>query len=199
MTMALSNPARASRLAIVCVSLLAALPAPRAQTHLSMFGKTSVDKPEAGTAGDWPGTWYYASRIRRMAVWVRDEGGEPRIMMQIQGSGHPSEALLTGWDGSAAYDVGGIPGTFQLTIDRSDATTIEGTWFWEWGTPLDGKRETAEFTIYRFGDGRQLVWLLKNFHEQHWGDAEYEIKQPEMVWVFRKASRREALWGELPF
>ena len=197
--MFLRQSARPLRLATVCLACAAALPdgAPRAQTQ-TMFGTVTVDKPPATTDGDWKGTWYYVSRMRRMALWLREDNGVPQLMLQIQGKG-TGEALLTGWDGSVAYDLGGVPGAFRLTFTRRDADAIEGTWSWEWGNSVDGWRETADFSAYRSGDGRQLVWVMKNLEEQHWGTSEYALTQPEVAWIFQKASRREALWGELPF
>ncbi len=42
-----------------------------------MYGKTGVAAPEPTDAGDWNGTWFYVSRLHKMAVWMRDNNGTP--------------------------------------------------------------------------------------------------------------------------
>jgi len=175
-------------------------PAQERNTRQSLlFGRTAVEAPERSDAGEWPGTWYYVSRDRKMALWIRDRNGTPEVKLRMRGKMSEAENFSTDWNGKAEYESTGNVAKFELQFDERDADTMTGRWIWEVTRGDDGRRETAQFTVYRAGWGRQMVWVLENLRTESWGRREGVIEQPLMVWTFQKASRREALWEELPF
>jgi hypothetical protein len=169
----------------------------QAQSHL--LDRHTVQAPERTDAGDWVGTWYYVSRIRKMVLWVRENNGEIKIKVRIAGSAGKSESVTTDWDSQGEYVQSGKPGSFRLEFDQRDADTITGRWIWDYGSPEVGKSERAEFTMYRGGHGRQLVWKFKDFEHKNWGGERNSQRLDDVVWTLQKVSRREALWGEMPF
>ncbi len=167
-----------------------------------MYGRTEVALPERSDAGNWQGTWYYSSRVQRMAMWMQDwEEGKPRLMLRMHAAqGIEGESFTTDWNGVAEYDYRGGHGSFRLEFEQADANTIAGRWVWETGRPSGGSRETAQFTIYRTGIGRDLVWHVRDLKSEAWGNGRPRpAAGAEMVWSFRKASRRHAMWSELAF
>ena len=87
-------------------------------------------------------------------------------------------------------------------MDQRDENTISGSWTWKFGNPDIGWNETADFTMYRTGHGRQLVMRIEKWHREHWGstgNSPDDMNVKFQVWTLQKASRRQALWGELPF
>ena len=194
-------PSLRSRTFPLALATLLALTLPSSpdQAQSPLIGKHSVRSAERTDAGDWEGTWYYVSRVRRMALWIREDDGELKIKVRIAGSAGKSENVTTGWDSRGEYVHGGKPGTFRLEFDHADADTITGRWLWDYGSPEAGKSERAEFTMFRGGYGRQLVWEFKNFEHKYWGGPRPSVRVDDVVWTLRKVSRREALWDELPF
>ena len=83
-----------------------------------------------------------------------------------------------------------------MTVDQRDDATISGSWLWTVGKQDVGWKETADFTMYRTGHGRQLVMRIENWQTENPGGVRRLDLQ---LWTFQKASRRQALWGELPF
>lgn len=193
---------RKAGIALVCSILLGGLAAtglPADQAGPDRFGRSTLSAPDRTDEGDWFGTWFYASRVRKMALWIRDDDGKTRVRLRLQGQKGDPESFITDWDGQAEYDVAGRHGRFSMSIDSVDANTISGSWIWDVQTRSAGRTETADFTMYRAGWGRQLVVKIENIQHEYRGDAASAPGADELVWLFRKASRREALWGELPF
>ena len=160
---------------------------------MTPFGRSTVRAPERTDAGDWAGTWYYVNKRRKMAFWMRIEDGTPKFKFRLQEQG---KNLLTDWDGQASYMVGGDPAEYSMILDQQDDKTISGRWVWTVGNEDRGWKETAEFTMYRTGHGRQLVMRILDWRRERSNQTEHVKYQ---VWSFRKASRGQALWGELPF
>jgi hypothetical protein len=169
------------------------------QASPGRFGRTKVSVPERTDQGDWYGTWFYVSRVRKMALWIRDDGGRIRVKLRLQGQKGDPESFITDWDGQAEYDIVGRHGRFSISFEEVDANTITGSWIWDVETKNAGRTETADFTLYRSAWGRQLVFKLENIQREYRGNTEPAPGAEELVWLFRKASRRQALWGELPF
>lgn len=193
---------RRRNVAILCSILIAGLAVPvsvTAQSRSQFVGRTAVTAPERTDAGEWDGTWYYVTRARKMALWIRTEDGTPRMKMRLQGQSGGLESFTTDWDSQAEYHAAGRAGSFSLEFDQRDENTMTGSWTWNVDAKNASRDETADFTIYRAGWGRQLIWKIENFRQEFSGDAEPRGDVEEMVWLFRKASRREALWSELPF
>lgn len=172
---------------------------PREKRESLVFGRVTVQAPERTDAGEWTGTWYYASRDRKVALWVRQRDGVPEIKLRMRGKPSEAENFATDWDGRAQYESVGNVATFELELDERDADTMTGRWSWEVERGKNGRRESADVTIYRAGYGRQMVWVLENVHKESWGRRESVSKQPRIVWLFQKASRGMAMWEELPF
>jgi hypothetical protein len=156
-----------------------------------------VPEAERTEAGQWEGTWYYVSRIFRMAIWMRSEAGRPQLRIRYFSMG-TTESFATDWDGHATYEHRGLPGEFTLQIDEADRNSIRGSWRWTLGSADSGRIETTRFTMFRAGDGRQFVLKLEDYKRVYRGAQERSI-EVDQIWAFRKASRREALWAELPF
>jgi hypothetical protein len=195
---------RAARFrALVCATVIVGFAAGLvpAQIESPQYGRSKLPTPERTDAGDWDGTWFYVSRTRKMALWIRSEGGKPRIKLRLEDRAAPAEGFTTDWDSQADYRTGGLHGTFSIEFDERDANTISGTWTWEVDSRKAHTRETADFTLYRLGWGRQLAWQFTDLEREFLGGSRANAKQtlPRLIWTFRKASRREALWGELPF
>ena len=187
-------------MALVAAALLAtALPSSPSRAQSPLIGKHTVESPDRTDAGDWEGTWYYVSRIRKMALWIRENDGEIKIKVRIEGAAGKSESVTTDWDSKGEFVQTGKPGSFRLEFDHTDADTISGRWIWDYGSPELGKSERAEFTMFRAGYGRQLVWQFKDFEHKNWGGERVSQRVDDVVWTLQKVSRREALWGELPF
>jgi len=164
-----------------------------------MYGRTEVSAPERTDAGEWTGTWYYASRIRKMALWIREERGEVQIRLRLLGQAGSRESFVTDWNGRSEYVYAAKPASFALEIDESDENTVTGRWVWDLGTEELGRSETANVTIYRAGHGRQMVWAFKNFRHDYRGSDAQATELENVIWTFHKASRHQALWEELPF
>jgi hypothetical protein len=193
---------RLRNFAIPCSILIAGLAVPvsvTAQSRSQLVGRTAVPAPERTDAGDWDGTWYYVTRSRKMALWIRTEDGTPRLKLRLLGQSGGLESFTTDWDGQAEYTTAGRRGAFSLTFDQRDANTIKGSWRWNVDAEDASRNETADFTIYRSGWGRQLIWNISNLKQEFSGEAKPRGDVEQLVWLFRKASRREALWSELPF
>ena len=185
---------------LVCALVLAAVATPGllpAQTESPFYGRTQLTRPERTDAGDWYGTWYYISRSRKMALWIRTKDGQPEVKLRLQERASSRLSFTTDWDTRADYNHSGVQGQFSLDIENRDENTITGKWIWDSRTSAGGSGEAAEFTIYRSGYGRQLVMHLQNV--EHKQVSRTVQRLPELVWTFKKASRRTALWGELPF
>jgi hypothetical protein len=193
---------RRRNVAIVCSILIAGLAAPGyapAQSRSQFIGRTAVTAPERTDAGEWDGTWFYVTRARKMAVWIRTEDGKPRMKLRLLGQSGGLESFTTDWDGQVEYQSAGRQGAFSVTFDQRDENTITGSWAWSVKAKDASRDETADFTIYRAGWGRQMIWKIENLQHEYTGDIKPRGDVQEMVWLFRKASRREALWSELPF
>ncbi len=160
---------------------------------MSLYGRSTVKASDRSDAGDWAGTWFYVSKRRKMALWMRIEEGIPKFKLRVNDKGNN---LTTDWDGQASYEARGKRGEFSMTVDQRDDRTISGSWVWTLGKPDHGWKTTADFTMYRTGHGRQLVMRVENWHREHAGRAQHLALQ---IWTFHKASRRQAVWGELPF
>lgn len=176
---------------------LAALPC-LAQTHGSPGGRIEIAVPEATQAGDWDGTWFYKSAQMKMVLWMRTQKGKTELKLRYESGQRPLD-FETDWKGDATYYTAERPGSFQIHLTRSDPNRMEGTWFWE--TPLGTavKIEKGTFTIFRTYDGRFLAFKFNDYelNSVHQGKP-YTSSMPP-VWTFQKASRRQALWDELPF
>jgi hypothetical protein len=193
---------RLARRALVAslTALLFAIPGNvSAQSESMFFGKMAVTFPEPTEVGNWEGTWYYASRDQRMAMWMRDNDGQPTFILRVMGRAGSLESFTTNDEGRGEYDHVGKHGEFAYTLDRRDANTLSGRWTWVVQDEGGGTKENADFTIYRSGDGRQLVWKVQNMVREAWGNKHAPTGSNELVWTFMKASRRQVLWGELPF
>ena len=194
----MSRVLRAGRLhvALLSVVVLLVLSVPSGAQdpeHMTTYGRSKVRAPERTDAGDWAGTWFYINKRRKMALWMRVEEGTPKLKLRVQERG---KNMSTDWDGQSSYDVGSEPGEYSMTIDQRDDKTISGNWVWSVGNPGEGWKETADFSIYRTGRGRQMVMRIENWERDVAGNLRSLKLQ---IWTFQKASRREALWGELPF
>ncbi len=161
--------------------------------YMTLFGRSKVKAPPRTDAGDWAGTWFYVNKRRKMALWMRIKQGTPELKLRVQEKG---SNVSTDWHGQASYQAQGKSGEFSMTVDQRDDTTISGNWVWTLGDQDKGWKETADFEMYRTGHGRQLVMRVENWQRETAG----VLRQLDLqLWTFQKASRRQALWGELPF
>jgi hypothetical protein len=193
---------RRRNVAVLGSVLIAGLSAPGyapAQSRSQYVGRTAVTAPDRTDAGEWDGTWFYVTRARKMALWIRTEDGKPRMKLRLLGQSGGLESFTTDWDSQAEYQAADRRGAFTLKFDQRDENTITGSWTWNVQTKDAARDETADFTIYRAGWGRQLIWKIENLRQEFSGNATARGDAQHVVWLFRKASRREALWSELPF
>jgi hypothetical protein len=190
-------------LALACAALAA--PGPRGDGGATVelpvkdpLGRAAVIVPERSDAGDWDGTWVFVTRDARYALWLRTEEGKVRTRLRFQSVSTP-EAFETGWDGNATYTLAGYPVTFALGLDAADAKTLAGRWAWDAEFPDSARKETGTFEAFRSGDGRSLVLRFKSFERTVRRRDDVRTYRTLPVWTFRKVSKREVLWDEIPF
>jgi hypothetical protein len=146
--------------------------------------------------GSFHGTWTYVNRDGRTVLWIDTSGKTLRVKMQYQGTSKP-EGFVTDWDGNATYIFAGEPGTFELRTTEANENRIRGTWFWDVQFESVGRSERGTFTLYRVGDGRQLVLDFSEYEKVlRKGDKVSRYEGPAS-WTFKKVSRRIALWDEV--
>jgi hypothetical protein len=152
--------------------------------------------PPRTDAGVWDGTWVYVSRDSRLALWLRTTAGKPELRLQYQSLAQ-AEAFETDWNGVATYYLAGQPASFQIEITRRDANTIEGKWNWDLDFEDSGRYEDGAFTLYRAGDGRQLVLRFDKLERRIRRNADVTRYTIKTAWTFTKASKRLVLWDEV--
>lgn len=160
-------------------------------------GRPGFDLPGRTDAGEWAGTWYYVNRDSQIALWLRDTKKGPELRIRYMNTGR-AEGFQTDWNGQAEYHHHGKIGNFHLDITQRDAKTIKGKWTWTLGLNDKARSETARVTMYRAGDGRALVMNFDDLERFLSGNAAAHMTYSQ-VWTFRKVSRNERRWEELPF
>ena len=102
---------------LIAAGLLLAGPVALAQGR--DFGRTTIRVPDATTEGDWPGTWVFENRLRKIAMWIRegDDGLRIRIKQLMMTN---AETFDTEWDGEASYNFPNVEGDmgFGTTLHR---------------------------------------------------------------------------------
>jgi hypothetical protein len=147
-------------------------------------------------AGVWDGTWFYSSRDARIMVWMRTQDGKPELKLQYQ-SLASAESFETDWTGKASYYLAGEPASFDCHLTEGDANTIRGTWDWRVEFDDSGRSEVGTFTIYRAGDGRQLLMRFDTLERKVRRRDEIQKHSLATAWTFMKASKRIVLWDEV--
>jgi hypothetical protein len=153
-------------------------------------GRTVTDK------GNWHGTWTYVSREGKMALWLDTSGDRIRAKVQYQGTSRP-EGFISDWDGDATYIFAGEPGTFDISITEAHQNRIDGTWFWDVQFKSVGRSERGTFSLYRVGDGRQMLMDFSEYERVLRKGENVSRYDGAMAWNFRKVSKRIALWDEV--
>lgn len=191
----------AASVALVCATPPQETPIPTPREKLdTVFGRSKILLPEPTDAGEWNGTWYYRNRDARFALWFRTAAdGSPEMKLQYLGLMLSPEGFVTDWKTRATYNVKDRVATFALDVRERGANRIEGTWDWKLALFDSGRFETAEITIYRAGDGRQLVMFFHNFNKTIKRGSAISSIDTDQAWTFRKASKRLVLFDELPF
>jgi hypothetical protein len=164
------------------------------------FGKSRVQVPQATDDGSWGGTWFYASRDFRVALWLRpgENGPLPDYRFQLRRAG-TEEHFATDWKGQATYDLSGSPGKFSMTLVDGDADELSGSWDWTVDFIDSARGEHSPIRVFRIGDGRNLAIHFEDFRIELTRGGETQVIDTEQIWTFRKASRRMLGWDELPF
>lgn len=159
---------------------------------------TSVRGPERTDAGTFDGTWYYVNRDGRMALWMRTHEGRPELKIRYQ-SAQGLETFETDWTTQTSYELTGNPARFSVDLVRADEDVVEGHWFWEVRVGSVARVEEGDFSMYRAGDGRQLVMNFSSFVKRLSNSSRSKGYDGPLVWHFNKASKRLVRWEELPF
>ena len=170
---------------------------PSAEEQFTDWGRVTHTVPLASNEGAWDGTWFYVSRDRRMALWIKTENGVPQVKLHYQSLGS-TEGFETDWDGNASYEVNTLKGTFSLGLKKREATLNEGHWDWQLAAGKGNRIEIGDFRMYRTGDGRYLALKFDDLRRHVRGSLEREYGGPVSL-TFIKVSKRLALWDELPF
>jgi hypothetical protein len=165
----------------------------------SIFGRVDVTTPDPTEKGDWVGTWYFVSRDRKMALWIQGPEENPKVKFAFESTTGIPESFTTDWEGLAVYSSTGLPGKFALSLAERDRNHIAGSWDWWLGDENRGRHQTADFNLYRTTDGRTLVMLVTDSTIRRFTTRVESTTLDKQVWTFRKATRREARWAELPF
>ena len=146
--------------------------------------------------GSFHGTWTYVHRDGRTAMWIDTSGDKTRIKVQYQGISIP-EGFVSDWDGNATYIFAGEPGTFEMKVTEASDNRIHGTWFWDVQFETVGRSERGVFTLYRVGDGRQLVVDFSEFQKVLRKGDKVSRYDGAPAWGFKKVSKRIVLWDEV--
>src|SRR5262245_59412641 len=163
------------------------------------MGHSVVVVPQRTDAGRWDGTCVYANRDARYALWLRTTvEGRPEARLRYESTSSP-EKFETGWDGKAAYALSGQPVTFAMLFERADADTLAGTWNWDAEFGRSARKETGTFEAFGAGDGRALVLRFRSYEKVVRKRDNVRKTEALPIWTFRKVSKRQALWDELPF
>ena len=194
------------RFPIVCcfaIAVLCALPASGQETRDGewfdpTFGRSKLSIPEATTEGEWAGSWLYINRDIRVALWFRETEGIPEYKYRFQRNNGPEEEFETDWAGHARYTTLGAPGEFDLVINEGDDNALQGTWHWNVQFKDSSKRETANLTINRTGDGRSLVLFFDDLQLSMMRGTNEQVASIDQAWTFRKVSKRVVRWEEMP-
>jgi hypothetical protein len=187
--------------AAVLVSVASLAPAGEVveQPTLDPSGRAVVIVPDRTDEGTWDGTWVFATRDAKYALWLRTgESGKPEARLRYQSTSNP-EKFETGWDGKASYALSGAPVTFHLNLESGDLRSLAGTWDWDVEFPDSARKETGRFEAFRSGDGRSLVLRFTSYQKSVRRKDKVRTTEALPLWTFRKVSKREALWDELPF
>lgn len=188
---------RLAALALLLVPALALAGEIVEQPTLDPSGRAVVIVPDRTDKGSWDGTWVFATRDAKYALWLRTEEGTTKARLRYQSISSP-EGFETGWDGRASYALAGAPVTFAMDFDRADANVLAGTWDWDAEFPDSARKEVGKFEAFRSGDGRSLVLRFTSFQRSVRRKDKVRTTEALPVWTFRKVSKREALWDELP-
>jgi hypothetical protein len=183
----------------IAAVLLAVLLAPLAVAQDAPPAKTrKMDFPDRTDAGRWHGTWAYASRSDKFALWIREgEGGAPEVKLRWESTSNPS-TFETDWNTRAEYDTRESQGTFLIEWTERNADSLVGTMTWRVVGDGWSRVRTGPIRIYRAGHGRAAVFAFDNVTEtRSKGDREQTFGYPQ-VWTFLKASKRLVRWEELP-
>jgi len=169
-----------------------------AQDSMNRSTITSIARPERTDAGVFDGTWYYVQRDGRMALWARGNAGKLELKIRYQ-SAQGLESFETDLTTGADYDLSGKPARFSIEMSQADENTVEGHWFWEVKSRKASRLEEGDFTMYRAGDGRQLVMDFSSFQKKLTSQGRSGGYEGPLIWHFNKASKRLVRWEELPF
>ncbi len=170
---------------------------PRDEWFDPQFGRSTILRPEFTDRGEWKGTWFYANRDVRVMFWLReDDSGKPEFRLQLFNMSAP-EQFTTDWNGKATYDVEGNPGRFSLTPIEVGPDLIRARWEWEVVFVDSARRETADVTIRRTGDGRRFAMTFEPVRREIERFGETSTYEYAQVWTFSKASKRQIIWDEL--
>ncbi len=163
------------------------------------LGRMGLGLPAPTSKGSWEGTWIYVSRDVRMALWMRETDGKPETKFRFESMLASTETFETDWTGSTTYFVQDRPARFSFTMSEAGKDRIEGDWDWMLDMRGSSRSEKSDVEMYRAGDGRRLVMHFKNFLRTVESGGRRRIFDSPQAWTFRKLSRRQALWEELPF
>ena len=162
--------------------------------------RTAVRLADPTDAGRFEGTWAYANRDAKIALWLRESAsGPPEVKMRYSNA-TTREEFETDWSGHAEYYVSGQRALFEIELTDGDANSATGTWDWVVQFSSSGREEHGRFQMHRGHDGRKLVLRFDEFERRRTSGTDVRVNTPEHHGMtFVKASKRIVLWDELPF
>ena len=165
------------------------------------FAAGREDLPAPSDAGSFEGTWYYVEPGFQIALFIApDKTGVQKIRYHARTSG--GSEFETDEGGFAKYiDEGGTLVEVIFTGGVKALNRIEGYLDRTVHLKNETVRETADFSLYRSGKGRQLVLYYPNFKTER-TDSSGHTKpstQTDLFRVFRKASDIVVEFNEIPF
>ncbi len=194
---AASRRAGRASVAVTLIAVLGLTPS-LGQTSSGHSGQMGVYLPERTQEGDWDGTWYYTSVEMKMVLWLRTHKGKTAMKLKYE-SGQRPVTFETDWNGDASYYTAEKPATFQVHVTKSDPGQIEGTWFWETQYGRFPRIEQGTFVLFRALDGRTMMFKFTDFELSMSRQGQPYRSNLPPLWTFLKASKRQALWDEIPF
>jgi hypothetical protein len=184
--------------ALALLLLVGALAAPGATSAQDHWKRTSISIPDSTAAGEWDGTWWYVNRDAKLALWIQTVDGKPQVKVQFENL-KAIENFTSDWSGIARYTTHNGAGNFALKLSEADANTIKADWDWTFVVGRSTRQERGKVTIFRSGTGRQLVVRFDSFEFYIGPVDEIRWQKADQALTFRKASKRQIRWEELPF
>jgi hypothetical protein len=158
-----------------------------------------VELYPATEEGDWDGTWVFGNRDFKIVLWLQsDSKGKPSMRWQYQDLAN-AEMFVTDWEGKADYTMLQATGKVSLNARELTPHSIKGELVWETDYEDAIRSVTGAYEIFRVNDGRFLMIYFPLWKRVIQKGDDVRISEVPQSWTFRKLSKRQLRWEEIPF